>query len=73
MCHVSYGMYTYQWLDGEPSPEPNFQVHRQCRDYSALLEFAKEHRVNRDRRVQHVPRPVDLLIFLRMLWRRRRL
>lgn len=63
MCHVDYGMYTYQWLEGEPSPEPDFQVNRQCRDYNALLQFSKQHRVDYDRRVQYVPRPVDAIVF----------
>ncbi|QDS68212.1 hypothetical protein FKW77_010572 [Venturia effusa] len=62
LCHVDYGMFTYQWVEGEPLPIADFQVDRQCRDYGALLEFAKKNRVDGDGRVKHLPRPDDAVV-----------
>ncbi|KNG49747.1 tat pathway signal sequence protein [Stemphylium lycopersici] len=63
LCHVNYGVYTYQWIDVEALPEPDFQVTRQCRDYGKLLEFAKSNRVDWDKRVVYYPKPEDAKVF----------
>lgn len=63
LCHVDYGMFTYQWVDGEPFPQADFTVDRQCRDYGALLEFARERRVDDDVRIRYLPRPGDAVVF----------
>lgn len=62
LCHVDYGMFTYQWVEGEPLPIADFKVDRQCRDYDALLDYAKKNRVDGDGRVMHLPRPKDAFV-----------
>lgn len=63
LCHVDYGMFTYQWVEGEPFPQADFGVDRQCRDYGALLDFARARRVDDDLLVRYLPRPEDAVVF----------
>lgn len=56
-------MFTYQWVEGEPFPQADFGVDRQCRDYGALLDFARGRRVDDDVRVRYLVRPGDAVVF----------
>ena len=46
ICDADGALITYNWLKNHYYPHPNFNVEHQCRDYSRLLEFAEERRLN---------------------------
>ncbi len=45
MCDADASLITYNWIQNHYSPHPNFNVQHQCRDYSRLLEVARQYRL----------------------------
>lgn len=47
-CDADASLLGYNWLKGHYSPHPNFNVQHQCRDFEAVLEYAREHEFDPD-------------------------
>ncbi|KAH8668671.1 hypothetical protein BX600DRAFT_510744 [Xylariales sp. PMI_506] len=45
MCNADPGLVTYFWVDGRPTPYPDFSMQKQCKNPYALLEWAREKRI----------------------------
>ncbi|TEY81663.1 hypothetical protein BOTCAL_0032g00050 [Botryotinia calthae] len=48
MCDADTGIVTYNWLKGKVNPNPNFNVQHQCRNFDAILEYARDNQVDKD-------------------------
>lgn len=42
MCYSSLDLVTYNWVEGQPGPFPDFNINRRCRDHKKLLEWQEE-------------------------------
>ena len=45
MCNADPGLVTYFWVEGRPTPYPDFSMQKQCKDPHALLRWAMEKRI----------------------------
>ncbi|KAG2127963.1 hypothetical protein DEU56DRAFT_742122, partial [Suillus clintonianus] len=45
MCRGDVSMVTYDWVEGDELPSPNFDVPHQCRNFEKILDWVDEHRV----------------------------
>ena len=45
MCQSDLGILTYNWVEVQDFPWPNFNTEHQCRDYEKVLEWDKEKEV----------------------------
>ena len=43
MCHADIEMVTFDWVESQPFPFPNFVVNRECRNWDKVLQWAKDH------------------------------
>ena len=56
MCTASVDMITYNWVDGQRLPFPDFNINKKCRDYDAIMGWHKDHHVDVEMyRVLHAP------------------
>ena len=46
MCDADDGVIVYNWLKHHKAPHTNFNVQHQCRNFDAVLEYARSHRIN---------------------------
>ena len=46
MCDADVSVITYQWFPQTERLVPNFNNPRKCRDYGAVLQWAKEHQAS---------------------------
>ncbi|KAE9379887.1 hypothetical protein N431DRAFT_294295, partial [Stipitochalara longipes BDJ] len=73
MCHADVDMITFEWMEGHDDrvddpvaaiPAANFHVHKMCRNFSALVEWAKKNKEEdptETRRKLTVPDDVNLI------------
>lgn len=45
MCDVDIGPYTYNWVEVQDGPWPNFSPKHQCKDFNAILRWSRDHQV----------------------------
>jgi len=45
MCTASMDVITYNWMESQYSPQPDFSINRQCRDFDAILRWQDENKV----------------------------
>ena len=45
MCHGDIAILTHTWIPDYRWPWPNFEIAHECRDWDALLEWAKTRNV----------------------------
>ena len=45
MCQPSVEMITYNWVEEQDHPFPDFDINHRCWDFGALLDWQNEHRV----------------------------
>ncbi|EOO03145.1 hypothetical protein UCRPA7_1339 [Phaeoacremonium minimum UCRPA7] len=45
MCNADPGLVTYFWVEGRPTPYPDFSMQKQCKDPHAILQWAQEKRI----------------------------
>lgn len=45
MCAGSTEVITYNWLEGQRFPDPDFSINKVCRNGETLLQFQREHMV----------------------------
>ncbi|EDO02856.1 predicted protein [Sclerotinia sclerotiorum 1980 UF-70] len=48
MCEADTGIVTYNWMKGHTNPHPNFNVQHECRDFNAILEYARDNQVDKE-------------------------
>ncbi|KAJ8066988.1 hypothetical protein OCU04_004367 [Sclerotinia nivalis] len=48
MCDADTGIITYNWMKGHRNPHPNFNVQHECRDFNAILEYARDNQVDKE-------------------------
>ncbi|CAD6444379.1 4caf3544-55f1-43c9-a686-2f3867f19e4f [Sclerotinia trifoliorum] len=48
MCDADTAFITYNWMKGYRSPSPNFNVQHECRDFNAILEYARDNQVDKE-------------------------
>lgn len=48
MCDADTSIITYNWLKGHANPQPNFNVQHQCRNFEAILKYARDNQVDKD-------------------------
>ncbi|KAK6597284.1 hypothetical protein H4I95_09555 [Botrytis cinerea] len=48
MCDADTDIVTYNWLKGKVNPNPNFNVQHQCRNFDAILDYARDNQVDKD-------------------------
>ena len=46
LCHADADLVTYQWVDTQPNPFPDFSINRRCRSIDELLQYRDEHKVD---------------------------
>ena len=46
LCNADADVFTYQWMDTQPFPFPDFSINRQCRNIDDLLHFRDQRKVN---------------------------
>lgn len=49
MCHADAGIHTYNWMDTQRQPFPDFSVNRKCRDWDALMAWRDERVVDMEK------------------------
>ena len=49
MCHADADVLTYNWMDTQSHPFPDFSINRKCRDFGALLAWHQERKVDMER------------------------
>lgn len=49
MCHADADIITYQWMDTQKFPFPDFSINRKCRNFHDLLRWRDEHAVSREK------------------------
>lgn len=54
MCHVSWDVFNYYWVEGQARPQPDFTSARQCRDVEGMFDFYRAHDVSKDARVRYI-------------------
>lgn len=47
LCTPSTEMFVFDWVDGQPSPFPDFGVKQQCLDFDAIRQWQGDHSVPR--------------------------
>lgn len=45
MCNADTGVYTYNWIEGRPSPMPDFNVQHKCKDFQAIKDWTAKHSI----------------------------
>lgn len=45
MCNADPGMVTHFWVEGRPTPYPDFSMRKQCKDPHAILRWALQKRI----------------------------
>jgi hypothetical protein len=45
MCHGDIAIQTFDWMPDYRWPWPNFEIVHECRDWDAILDWAKQHHV----------------------------
>ena len=63
MCEASVDIVTYNWMVGQQYPFPDFNLHHQCRDFEAILQWRKEHEV--DGALYETIRPPEDIVLVR--------
>ena len=48
-CHADADLITYQWVDTQPNPFPDFSVNRKCRNIGEVMQYREEHKVDKDK------------------------
>jgi hypothetical protein len=43
MCNADVDLFTYRWVEGQSHPYPDFSNNHQCRDFSAVFKWTKDH------------------------------
>lgn len=43
MCQGSLDVLTFNWMETQEWPFPDFYVNHQCRDFEAIVEWQEEH------------------------------
>ncbi|MCJ1312252.1 hypothetical protein MMC25_005926 [Agyrium rufum] len=56
MCHADAGIHTYNWMDTQPQPFPDFSVNRKCRDFEQLRVYRDMHTVDMEK-YKSMPKP----------------
>ena len=46
MCHGDISIVTFDWVEHELNPFPNFNIERECRNWESLLQWTKAHQTN---------------------------
>lgn len=59
MCHADADLVTYNWVDSQSSPFPDFSINRKCRDFRTLFEFVDERSVDSDKYERLMKKPKD--------------
>ncbi|MCJ1434202.1 hypothetical protein MMC27_003569 [Xylographa pallens] len=49
LCHADADIITYNWIDTQPYPFPDFSLNRKCRDVDQVLRWRDEHHVDIDK------------------------
>ena len=49
LCHADADVLTYNWVDTQPYPFPDFSINRKCRDMEKLREWRDERAVDLDK------------------------
>lgn len=49
MCHADADVLTYNWMDTQSHPFPDFNINRKCRDFGALLAWHQERKVDMEK------------------------
>ncbi|MCJ1360353.1 MAG: hypothetical protein MMC33_010358 [Icmadophila ericetorum] len=47
-CHGDVSIVTFDWVEHQHDPFPNFLVNRECRNWDSILDWAKEHQADHD-------------------------
>ena len=42
VCHADVEVHTYNWVETQRYPFPDFNIRRQCRDHGAVVEWLRE-------------------------------
>lgn len=56
ICHGDISIVTFDWVEGQCDPYPNFHVNRECRNWDSIFQWAKDHHVDR----QLIQRPLGI-------------
>ena len=46
MCDADASIITYSWVKGHAAPHPNFNVEHKCRDFGAVLQYARKQQLD---------------------------
>jgi hypothetical protein len=49
LCHADADLITYNWMDTQRHPFPDFAINRRCRSVEDLLAYRDKHSVDLDR------------------------
>ncbi len=49
MCHADADVSTYNWMDTQSHPFPDFNIDRKCMDFDALLAWHQERKVDMEK------------------------
>jgi hypothetical protein len=52
MCHANLDVITYNWIDKELLPFPDFSINHKCRNFDAVMDWHKENSVSVDTYLQ---------------------
>ncbi|EME78946.1 uncharacterized protein MYCFIDRAFT_101736, partial [Pseudocercospora fijiensis CIRAD86] len=47
MCSASWDVYTHIWTDTFPYPYPDFNIHKKCANFDAIVKFQEQHSIDR--------------------------
>ena len=48
MCYTDTNAITYNWIDVDDEPEPDFGIQKKCRDFDSFLEWAERARLKNE-------------------------
>lgn len=57
MCQGSADAFTFNWMEGQQLPFPDFYMNRQCRDFETIVQWQKTNGIGPDR-ARNFTRPV---------------
>jgi len=46
MCTANVDIYTYNWVQGQSKPFPDFNMYHKCRDFDAILDWHRKNHVH---------------------------
>ena len=43
MCKADVALLTFDWVDNDRAPKPNFDIQHECKNWESIDAWAKEH------------------------------